>query len=244
MAFQHLLKNKALCVNDGELIVGERGPAPKATPTYPELCCHTLDDFEIMNRRNRTTFEVSDQVKKVYAERIIPFWTGKTMREKVFGAMTNSWKQAFEAGVFTEFMEQRAPGHAILDGKIYKRGLLDLQDDVRDSLRKLDYLNDPQAYDKEQELKGMNLAIDAVLTLARRYSEKCSELASQESNTARKAELNKMAAIMFLTSMRGFKEVVGSWKTICSLPRIPRRIRADFRVAAISTGTPFSGLLP
>lgn len=195
MTLQHLFENKSLCVNEGELIVGERGPAPKATPTYPELCCHKLDDFEIMSQRDRTSFDVSDQVKKVYIDKIIPFWTGKTMREKVFGAMTDSWKMAFEAGIFTEFMEQRAPGHAILDGKIYRRGLLDFQDDIRDSLRKLDYLNDPEAYDKEQELKGMSLAIDAVLTLARRYSEKCDELAAQESDPTRKAELKKMAAI-------------------------------------------------
>jgi formate C-acetyltransferase len=195
MAIKHLMENKSLCINDGELIVGERGPAPKATPTYPELCCHTLEDFEVMSRRQRTSFDVSEQVKKVYAERIIPFWRGKTMREKVFGAMTPEWHKAFEAGIFTEFMEQRAPGHAILDNKIYHRGLLDFQDDIRDELRKLDYYKDPQAWEKEQELKGMSLSIDAVLALARRYADKCVELASAETNPARKAELEQMAAI-------------------------------------------------
>ncbi|RPI98871.1 MAG: formate C-acetyltransferase/glycerol dehydratase family glycyl radical enzyme, partial [Candidatus Aminicenantes bacterium] len=38
LAFRHILENKAVVFNDGELIVGERGPAPKATPTYPEVC--------------------------------------------------------------------------------------------------------------------------------------------------------------------------------------------------------------
>ena len=37
LAFRHLLENKAVVIGDGELIVGERGPAPKATPTYPEI---------------------------------------------------------------------------------------------------------------------------------------------------------------------------------------------------------------
>lgn len=195
MALKHIMEHKSLCINDGELIVGERGPAPKATPTYPELCCHTLEDFEIMSRRQRTSFDVSDEVKKLYAERIIPFWKGKTIREKVFASMNEAWHKAFEAGIFTEFMEQRAPGHAILDDKIYKRGLLDFQDDIRQSLRQLDYFNDPRAYEKEQELKGMSLAIDAVLTLARRYSEKCAEMAQQETNPHRRSELEKMAAV-------------------------------------------------
>lgn len=195
MALKHIMVHKSLCINEGELIVGERGPAPKATPTYPELCCHTLEDFEVMSRRQRTSFDVSDSVRKVYAQRIVPFWQGKTMREKVFGSMTAEWHKAFAAGVFTEFMEQRAPGHAILDNKIYHRGLLVFQDDIRQELRELDYFGDPGAWNKEQELKGMSIAVDAVLTLAARYSAKCAELAAAETTKSRKAELEQMAAI-------------------------------------------------
>ena len=44
LSFKHLMENKTICINDSELIVGERGPAPKATPTYPELCCHSMED--------------------------------------------------------------------------------------------------------------------------------------------------------------------------------------------------------
>ena len=51
MAFRHLLEHKTICINDGELIVGERGTAPKSTPTYPELCCHSLQDLDILNTR-------------------------------------------------------------------------------------------------------------------------------------------------------------------------------------------------
>ena len=58
LAFKYLLENKELCINDGELFVGERGPTPKATPTYPEICTHTLDDFEILNSREKISFKV------------------------------------------------------------------------------------------------------------------------------------------------------------------------------------------
>ena len=37
LLFKHVAEHKTICINDGELIVGERGPAPKATPTYAEL---------------------------------------------------------------------------------------------------------------------------------------------------------------------------------------------------------------
>jgi len=73
-AFYNLLAKKTICINPGELIVGERGEAPAATPTYPELCCHTLSDLEIMDSREKIFFKVADNVKKVQAEKIIPFW--------------------------------------------------------------------------------------------------------------------------------------------------------------------------
>ena len=134
LAFKHILENKTVCINDGELIVGERGPAPRATPTYPELCCHTLEDLEIANSRERTPFLSTDDTKATYRDEIIPFWTGRTMRDHVFDAMSEEWMSAFNAGVFTEFMEQRAPGHAILDDKIYQRGLLDFITDIKKHL--------------------------------------------------------------------------------------------------------------
>jgi formate C-acetyltransferase len=195
LAFKYLMEHKAVSIQDGELIVGERGPAPKATPTYPELCCHTMADFEIMSKRDRTRFDVDDHVRKVYAETIIPFWKGKTMREKVFAAMNDKWMAAFEAGIFTEFMEQRAPGHAIHDNKIYTKGLLDFQDDIRQELRNLNFMTDPEAYDKQQQLLGFSHAIDGLIALARRYSEKAAELAAQEKDAARKQELLKISAI-------------------------------------------------
>ena len=57
LAFKYILEHKYICVNEGELIVGERGPAPKATPTYPEICIHSLQDLEILNDRPKVSFK-------------------------------------------------------------------------------------------------------------------------------------------------------------------------------------------
>ena len=195
LAFKHIMENKTICINDGELIVGERGPAPKATPTYPELCCHDLEDLRILNTRQKTSFDVGEDVIKVYEEKIIPFWSGKTVRDKVFQAMNQQWHRAFDAGVFTEFMEQRAPGHAILDDKIYHRGILDFKETISENKKKLDYLNDPRAYDKEQEYQAMEIAADAVITFAKRYADKALELAKAESDPERRSELEHIAEV-------------------------------------------------
>lgn len=64
LTFKNIMENKTLCINNGELIVGERGENPAATPTYPELCCHTIEDFQIMDAREIVFFKVKDEVKK------------------------------------------------------------------------------------------------------------------------------------------------------------------------------------
>ena len=49
LAFRYLLAHKTIYIGEGELIVGEKGATPKATPTYPELCCHSTADLEILD---------------------------------------------------------------------------------------------------------------------------------------------------------------------------------------------------
>jgi len=194
LAFKYLLENQTICINPGELIVGERGPAPKATPTYPELCCHSRADLETLDSREKTPFRVSEEVKRAYRETIIPFWQERSMREKVFTAMSAEWHAAFEAGLFTEFMEQRSPGHAILDDKIYHHGLLDFKERVRTARATLDR-NTLHNREKDQELQAMEIACDASIIFAARHAEKARDLAAQEANPRRKAELNQIAEI-------------------------------------------------
>jgi formate C-acetyltransferase len=195
LAFKHLMENKTICINDGELIVGERGPAPKATPTYPELCCHSLQDLRIINSREKTSFVVTDEVRKVYQEKIIPFWSGKTMRERIFALMDKQWHRAFEAGVFTEFMEQRAPGHAVLGDKIYRKGMSDFKHEIAENRQKLDYLNDPHAYEKDQQYQAMEICADALITFAKRHADKALELAQNQTDPVRQQELQRIAQV-------------------------------------------------
>ncbi len=195
LAFKSIMEKKAIVFNDGELIVGERGPAPKATPTYPEVCIHSLQDLRYLNDRKKTAFASDEETRRVYAEEIIPFWQGRSQRDRIFSEMTPEWIDAYEAGVFTEFMEQRAPGHTVLDGKIYRKGLLDFKKDIEAALAALDYLNDPVAYDKQEELKAMAVSVDAVVAFARRHADKARELAKGEQDPVRRKELERIAEV-------------------------------------------------
>lgn len=195
LTFQYLMENKEICISEGELIVGERGPAPQSTPTYPELCCHTIEDLQIMNDREKISFKVSDAARKVHEEKIIPYWRGKSIRDLLFDQMTSQWKDCYEAGIFTEFMEQRAPGHTVLDGKIYTKGFIDFKKDIEKCLAAIDYYNDSEAYKKQEQLKAMLICCDAMIAYAHRHGKKALELAKGETNPERKRELEEIAAV-------------------------------------------------
>jgi len=195
MAFDYILSHKIICINKGELIVGERGPAPKATPTYPEVCLHSLTDLEILHSRPKVPYLVDEDVREAYRNEIIPFWTGKTNREKVMANMQPEWIEAFEAGVFTEFQEQRAPGHTAGGEKIFKKGMLDIQQDIETSIAQLNFFHDPEALNKREELKAMHMAASAMIKYAQRYADELDQLANSENDSKRAAEYRNMANI-------------------------------------------------
>jgi formate C-acetyltransferase len=195
LAFQSYIEQRSITIGAGELIVGEKGPQPKAAPTFPELCCHSLEDLDLLDSREKIPFKVTRESHQLYKETIIPNWQGKSMRELLFANMTPAWLDAFEAGIFTEFMEQRAPGHTVLDHKIYHKGMLDFKTEIQDSLNKLDFLKDPEAYAKSEQLKAMSIAADAIIRFAERHAEMAEQLAAVESDQEQKQELLKIAEV-------------------------------------------------
>jgi len=188
LAFQKVLEAKTIWIGEGELIIGERGPRPKATPTYPEVCCHTAEDLDTLHTRPITSYKVPEEDRRALVEEVLPYWQGRTQRERIFAAMEPEWLDAFEAGVFTEFMEQRAPGHTVLDDKIYRRGLLDFRAEID---RRLEGPCEP---DQAEELRAMRVCIDAVIRFAERHAELAERLAEQEPDPARRGELLRIAA--------------------------------------------------
>ncbi|MCW8893002.1 MAG: glycyl radical protein, partial [Deltaproteobacteria bacterium] len=195
MNFLDHCRKKTLYLGNDELIVGERGPRPMSVPTFPELTCHSVEDFKVLNSRDQQRYRISQEDIDIYAREVIPYWQGKTIRERIFSHVPAEWQAAYEAGLFTEFMEQRAPGHTALDGQIYQKGMLDFKKQIAAEIDALDYLNDPEATDKFEELKAMEISCDAVILFAERHAERAEEMAAQESDPERVAELKKIAEV-------------------------------------------------
>ena len=187
---EYILKNKHICINEGELIAGERGPAPKAVPTYPEITVHTLEDLKILDTRPKVSFKVDAETREIYKHKIIPFWKGKSNRDRIMRSLPEDWQNAYKSGIFTEFQEQRAPGHTVAGDKIYSKGMLDIIKDIHESNRNLDFFNDPRAFEKQEELKAMEIAADAIIMFANRYADRLEDLDRDLSDICRHVPAN------------------------------------------------------
>ncbi|MEY8430035.1 trans-4-hydroxy-L-proline dehydratase [Lachnospiraceae bacterium 48-42] len=194
MVLKEYFSKKTLYLGDGELIVGEKGKDPQASPTFPELCCHSVEDMVVMSERELVSFKTTEEDRRLQAEEIIPYWTGRSMREKILARMTPKWHECYSAGMFTEFMEQRGPGHTCGGEQVFTTGYLDYKEKIQKTMDELDYINDPEAVNKCEELKAMAISCDAVCILGERYHKLALEMAEKEENEVRKAELLQIAA--------------------------------------------------
>lgn len=183
------MSKRKLYIGKDELIVGEKSEGPQVVPTYPEICAHTVEDMDIMDSRKLVSFKVKPEDKITQKEEIYPYWEGKATRDKLLKEVSQEWRDAYYAGMFTEFMEQRAPGHTVADGKMYEKGFLDFKREIEEEIANLDFENDLNALEKRAQLQGMAYSCDAIMVYGKRYAEYARELAAKETDPKRKEEL-------------------------------------------------------
>ena len=193
LTLRHFFAHKTISIHRGELIVGEKGDGPQSAPTFPELCCHTIEDMQIMDRRELIRFAVTPEDLRIQKEEIIPYWEKRSIRYRILNSMSDEWKAAYECGIFTEFMEQRGPGHTVGSNKIYQKGFLDYREDIRRAMDALDFVHDKDALHRKEELSAMSIACEAVMILGHRYEALAREMAAAETDPQWKADLLTIA---------------------------------------------------
>ena len=226
--FYEICKKKTIYIGEGELIVGERGPKPKAVPTFPELTCHSVEDLHTLDTRELQSYHISQEDIDTYEREVIPYWKGKTQRERIFNHVSKEWEEAYHAGVFTEFMEQRAAGHTAMDGKMYRTGLLDLKQRIAEKIAALDFINDPEATDRQQELEAMAISCDAAILFAERHA----DLAEQMAEELRRNEVKEVKEVKEIKEVKEGKDVeqrIAELEKIASVCRwVPAHAPRDF----------------
>jgi formate C-acetyltransferase len=117
------------------------------------------------------------------------------MRERTFARLPSAWHRAYEAGLFTEFMEQRAPGHTALDGTIYREGLRDIQARIRNQMAEFERAGAPDGDPRCTQLEAMWISCEATIRFAERHAELAEQMARNERDEQRRQELGQIARV-------------------------------------------------
>lgn len=199
-SFRYCCETAPLVIQDDELIVGAPCGAPRAGAFSPDISWRWLEEeLDTIGTRAQDPFYISEEDKKYLREEIFPYWKGKSIDEHCEDQFRDAGVWELSGESFVSDCSYHAlngggdsnPGYDVI---LMKKGMLDIQQEAKDHLEKLDYAN-PEDIDKIYYYKAVIETTEGVMIYARRLADYAAELAAKETNPKRKAELQKIAEV-------------------------------------------------
>lgn len=181
-------------IRPDELIVGAVTINPRSTEICPEFSYDWVEkEFETMEHRIADPFIIPKKTAQDLHD-AFKYWPGKTTSSLAASYMSEGTKESMASGVFTVGNYfYGGVGHVSVDyGKVLKIGFRGIINEVSRALEALDR-SEPGYIKKEQFYNAVLISYNAAIRFAHRYAEEASRLAQQESNPARKRELEQIA---------------------------------------------------
>ncbi len=140
LAFEHILSNISVIIRDDEVIVGCRTSKLKGAPLFPENKSLWIEgDLENFDKRELQRAMITQEEKDELAMKILPFWKGKTVEERMQELMPEDVKTDMDKYIFTMMLEiTYGIGHFTMNhSRVLARGLRGVIDDAQQKLTDL-----------------------------------------------------------------------------------------------------------
>ena len=198
-AFENILLNTKLYIDDGDLILGEIAAPPKASPIYPEFSVNWIIE-EILHspfeEREHDQFYIRNDDERKEIIELCKYWQGRTVDDLINVRLEEEQIKGSEAGkkIFqTNLYHFAGAGHLAIDyAKLMKVGYNGLIENAKAGLEKLDK-RDPEYGDKRDTYQAMIIMHEAAKKYIMRYAKLADEYAAKEQDPVRKKELEAMA---------------------------------------------------
>lgn len=196
LALAHILDDMSIYIEDKTLLAGNQATKNCNAPVFPEYTLgFVLDELDSFEKRDGDVFYITDEDKR-RIRGIAPFWENNTLRDRGMALLPDEVSVFMETGLFgMEGKLNAGDAHlAINHARMLREGLRGYEERARSAKAALD-LTDPDSVDKYAFYRAVLVVIDAVRRFSLRYSALAVDLASRESDPARRAELERMGAI-------------------------------------------------
>lgn len=198
--FRYCCETAPLVIQDNELIVGSPCGAPRAGAFSPDIAWRWMvDEIDTIGTRPQDPFYISEEDKKIMREELFPFWEGKSVDEYCEDQYREAGVWELSGESFVSDCSYHAvngggdsnPGYDVI---LMKKGMLDIQQEAKEHLEKLDYDN-PEDIEKIYFYKSIIDTTEGVMIYAKRLSDYAAELAAKETDPKRKKELQKISEV-------------------------------------------------
>lgn len=197
MAFENLLSNIPVYIRADELVVGAEGPVPGSVQVFPEVAStwieEEIDSFE--SRPVHSKFRISQENRQILKE-LLPYWRGKTVVDRGMALFPPEVKSMIDCGVFASVsglvlgLGHLLPNYSL----VLNKGLDSIAQEIAAMQKKLD-LTVPSNLEANMFYDAAIRVCKAVIRFAQRYSDRALEMAREESDQLRKAELLRISSI-------------------------------------------------
>jgi len=194
-ALYRILDEMSIFILDNELIVGNMCSKPKGAPVFPEFSTDWIErELDTFETREADKFIVSQETKKILRE-VLPYWRGKTTKDKSIAIMPEEVYNAHKSLVFILTSLASVTGHIMIDNEqLLKVGLLGIKQSAQEYKAKIDLVL-PQNMEKMLFYKAVEIVCDAVINFANRYADLAKRMAGKENNSQRREELLSIAEV-------------------------------------------------
>ena len=214
LMLKKILENMTIYIEDKSVIAGNQATKNANAPIFPEYTMEfILNELDLFEKRDGDVFYITEETKQQLRE-IAPFWENNNLRARGEALLPDEVSVFMETGVFgMEGKLNAGDAHlAVNYERLLAEGLKGYEERTKAFKDALDF-TDPESVDKNEFYKAVLIVIEAVHHFALRYSRLAEELAGQEKDPKRKAELEEMSRICSKVPYEpasSFKEAVQS----------------------------------
>ncbi len=202
-----------------ELIVGELAAPPNSAPIYPEFAVDWLiQEFKYrpMENRKNDRYVISEQVKEDIF-RIQPYWKNKTVSEAIIHSYTDEEAKGSHLGKginLEGLFVYAGVGHVCANyEKLFKVGFGGIRKEIESKMALLN-MTIPDDIKKQEFYSSELIVLDGVKSYITRYGKLAADLALNETDITRKAELERVSSNCLRVAEgtpRDFWEAIQLW---------------------------------
>lgn len=193
LAFDAILREMRIYINEDEMIVGNQASTPMAAPLFPEASVRWLEeDLDGMESRKQDPFQVLPHVK-VAITQILPYWQDKCMEAEYIARRPNKISNA-EKSKAIRIKSSGGVGHHLLNLRfVLENGIENIKRIINEKISS--HENDDRFKEKINFWNALLQTCNSILAYAERYAHEALAQAAKTSDTKRKLELEHIANV-------------------------------------------------